>query len=104
MSCEAVTYADGSWFCQKCGIGGDKDEPVEEFCKLTRSNAPAPRPYMGQTMAECDCPRQDACEAAGRCIAGATQAEQAAIAEVEFYGGTVTGRFYGTAHSHPAER
>lgn len=38
MSCEAVTYADGSWFCQKCGIGGDKDEPVEEFCKLTRSN------------------------------------------------------------------
>lgn len=39
MSCEARTYSDGSWFCQRCGIGGDKDEPVEEFCKLTRSNA-----------------------------------------------------------------
>ena len=36
MSCEARTYADGSWFCQKCGIGGDKDEPVEEFCMETR--------------------------------------------------------------------
>ena len=33
MSCEARTYADGSWFCQKCGIGGDKDEPVEDFCR-----------------------------------------------------------------------
>lgn len=38
MVCEARTYADGSWFCQKCEIGGDKDEPVEEFCKLTRSD------------------------------------------------------------------
>ena len=30
---------------------------------------PAPRRYMGQIMAECDCPREDECQAAGRCIA-----------------------------------
>ena len=95
MACEAHTYADGSWFCPKCGIGGDKDEPVEEFCKPTRSNGSTARPYMGQIMAECDCPRQDACEAAGRCIAEATQAERAAIAE---------GEFHGAAHRHPADR
>lgn len=38
MACEARTYADGSWFCQKCEIGGDKDEPIEDYCKLTRLN------------------------------------------------------------------
>lgn len=30
---------------------------------------PAPRRYMGQIMAECDCPREAECQAAGRCIA-----------------------------------
>lgn len=29
------------------------------------------QPYMGQIMAECDCPRQDECQRAGRCIAEA---------------------------------
>lgn len=27
------------------------------------------QPYMGQIMAECDCPRRDECQRAGRCIA-----------------------------------
>jgi len=27
------------------------------------------RRYMGQTMAECDCQREEACERAGRCLA-----------------------------------
>lgn len=31
--------------------------------------AAARQPYMGQIMAECDCPRQDECQRAGRCIA-----------------------------------
>lgn len=30
---------------------------------------PAPLRYMGQIMAECDCPREAECQAAGRCIA-----------------------------------
>jgi len=33
VTCKAMTFADGGWFCQKCDIGGDKDEPVEEFCR-----------------------------------------------------------------------
>lgn len=32
--CGAVTFADGSWHCALCLIGGDKDEPIDEFCKL----------------------------------------------------------------------
>lgn len=68
MACEAHTYADGSWFCQKCGIGGDKDEPVEEFCH-DRLNDRADR------------------------------------AEGEFHGAAIAEHeFYGTAHSHPADR
>jgi len=33
MACEARTYSDGSWHCDKCGIAGDRDEPVEQYCK-----------------------------------------------------------------------
>lgn len=33
------------------------------------TTTPAPRRYMGQIMAECDCPREAECQAAGRCIA-----------------------------------
>tara|TARA_R100001086_G_scaffold22177_1_gene10683 strand:- start:161 stop:421 length:261 start_codon:yes stop_codon:yes gene_type:complete len=86
MSCEARTYADGSWFCQKCEIGGDKDEPVEQFCKLTRSNALVDADYSALEL---------------RVMALGPEAREVPHLA---YGGTVTGRFYGTAHSHPAER
>lgn len=33
MVCEAQTYSDGSWRCQKCDISGDSDENFEDFCK-----------------------------------------------------------------------
>lgn len=33
MVCEARHHSDGSWLCQKCGIAGDRDEPVEQYCK-----------------------------------------------------------------------
>lgn len=32
--CEVETFGDGSWFCAKCDIAGDKDEDPEEYCKL----------------------------------------------------------------------
>jgi hypothetical protein len=32
-SCAAQVYADGSWYCQLCGLAGDKDEPVEDYCR-----------------------------------------------------------------------
>ena len=31
--CKAMTFAVGGWYCAKCEIGGDQDEPAEEFCK-----------------------------------------------------------------------
>lgn len=38
--------------------------------KATEGAQPsAPRPNLAQTMAECDCPRSDQCERAGRCVA-----------------------------------
>ena len=50
----------------------------------------APRRYMGQIMAECDCPRQVECEAAQKCLAETThvilesvvQAREAAMQEL----------------------
>lgn len=35
MGCKAFTNSDGSWYCASCQIGGDRDEPVEEFCRGT---------------------------------------------------------------------
>lgn len=43
--CEALTFADGSWHCVKCKIGGDKDEPPETFCPQKRLNGPAAADY-----------------------------------------------------------
>lgn len=40
--CEALVYADGSWYCVKCKIGGDKDEPPETYCKQKRLNGHSP--------------------------------------------------------------
>lgn len=33
MTCQAKTYSDGSWHCERCHISGDKDEPIEDYCE-----------------------------------------------------------------------
>lgn len=33
MDCNVIIFQDGSWLCQKCDLAGDKDEPVEQYCK-----------------------------------------------------------------------
>lgn len=38
--CAAKTYGDGTWYCALCGVGGDKDEAVEDYCKKVKSDAP----------------------------------------------------------------
>lgn len=40
LPCAAKTYGDGTWYCALCGIGGDKDEAVEDYCKKVKSDAP----------------------------------------------------------------
>ena len=51
----------------------DADETARAALKGA-DHPPAPSRYMGQIMAECDCPREAECQAAGRCIAeGLTQ-------------------------------
>lgn len=66
-------------------VGGDEDSDTARFywrvpqprstekimtLRVARLDLmPAPLRYMGQIMAECDCPREAECQAAGRCIA-----------------------------------
>lgn len=42
---------------------------INAIREITPAVTPAPLRYMGQIMAECDCPREAECQAAGRCIA-----------------------------------
>lgn len=42
---------------------------INAIRSITPADTPAQRRYMGQIMAECDCPREAECQAAGRCIA-----------------------------------
>jgi Lar family restriction alleviation protein len=58
-----VSRADQLGDVQKQQCQAWSDEALAAARQLVR------QPYMGQIMAECDCPRQDECQRAGRCIA-----------------------------------
>ena len=47
------------------------DTPTRRHAIAERPHGVTPPPYMGQILAECDCPRETACLAAGACLAGA---------------------------------
>lgn len=53
----------------KMGMTPDRANALTARIMAALGVTPAPRRYMGQIMAECDCPREAECQAAGRCIA-----------------------------------
>jgi hypothetical protein len=45
--CTAMRYNDGSWFCEKCVLSGDRDDDPEDVCPVLREarDEPEKAPY-----------------------------------------------------------
>jgi len=53
--CAAKVYSDGTWYCAVCGIRGDADEPVEDYCKKGKaSGTEAATANVGRHVSDAD--------------------------------------------------